>query len=268
MIRLGRTEQFVEALAADGRSYSAEIYELALRHLSRHSIGDATAFASLAERVAEASRNAALDDDDFADAPDEFLDPLVSEIRSADFFRWQTLKRGDSSLRSCANQLNCHAAKSLIDQPSCGIWYAFMPKSPPAALTRHTLAAQRRKLSIHSCAAHCRRPSTGNSTEQAHRRVDSRQKVGSNNTKVKPGTHEKKKKENHKSDLWPKRRPTRRAMSVPLIVVAAINLHALLVNAQDTFQVQCGFQVSFVAVEHVCVLHARRGRLSLLSSSL
>lgn len=86
MIRLGRTEQFVEALAADGRSYSAEIYELALRHLSRHSIGDATAFASLAERVAEASRNAALDDDDFADAPDEFLDPLVSEIRSADFF--------------------------------------------------------------------------------------------------------------------------------------------------------------------------------------
>ena len=81
-LNLGSEEKFCEAVCRDDRSYSSEFFTLArevLEQISR----DYTVvqeFVKLGEKIDGISSKQRLEDSNFDDAPDEFLDPIMSHL--------------------------------------------------------------------------------------------------------------------------------------------------------------------------------------------
>ena len=83
-LNLGSEDKFCEAVSRDDRSYSSEFFPLAkevLEQISRdYSVVEA--FVKLGEKIETISSKQRLEDSNFDDAPDEFLDPIMSHLMS------------------------------------------------------------------------------------------------------------------------------------------------------------------------------------------
>ncbi|KAH6907999.1 ubiquitin conjugation factor E4 [Coprinopsis sp. MPI-PUGE-AT-0042] len=81
-LNLSDQEEFVKAVAADGRSYSKELFERAANLAVRRSVKSTTeidAFRALIAKIEDAK--AALEaEEDLGEVPDEFLDPLMFTV--------------------------------------------------------------------------------------------------------------------------------------------------------------------------------------------
>ncbi|GBP06467.1 Ubiquitin conjugation factor E4 A [Eumeta japonica] len=80
-VELGNNERFCAAVSDDGRSYSPQLFTLAEAVLVR--IGGGALIGSLQEvaaRVARLAEERQRDEEIFANAPDEFLDPIMSTL--------------------------------------------------------------------------------------------------------------------------------------------------------------------------------------------
>lgn len=74
-------EEFAAALARDERSFEKHFFEEAATRIEKTGIRSAVStekFRELMQRAAEIYTQNQKNDDDYADAPDEFKDPLVS----------------------------------------------------------------------------------------------------------------------------------------------------------------------------------------------
>lgn len=74
-------EEFAAALARDERSFEKHFFEEAAAKIEKNSIRSAVSiekFRELMQRAAEIYALNQKNDDDYADAPDEFKDPLVT----------------------------------------------------------------------------------------------------------------------------------------------------------------------------------------------
>ncbi|XP_012529354.2 ubiquitin conjugation factor E4 A [Monomorium pharaonis] len=80
-INLSKSESFTLAVSQDGRSYSPELFKLADNVLVRIGgvgiLGDLDQFAKSVEKAANQKRQ---EDEILTDAPDEFLDPIMSTV--------------------------------------------------------------------------------------------------------------------------------------------------------------------------------------------
>lgn len=80
---LAEKENFVNAIADDGRSYKPKNFEEALKIMSRFarkSPEEVRAWNELAQKVAEAKAAIEQEEEDLGEAPDEFMDPLVFDL--------------------------------------------------------------------------------------------------------------------------------------------------------------------------------------------
>lgn len=80
-LNLGKAQSFVDAVAADGRSYKAEIFDRASFIMTSRSLkakDELEAWDNLKARVAKAKEVLDQAELDFGDVPDEFEDPLVA----------------------------------------------------------------------------------------------------------------------------------------------------------------------------------------------
>lgn len=81
-LNLGSNDEFCKAVCRDGRSYSDDLFPLASKVLTNikrpHEI--VSKFDELGEKIKEKSRIQSLEDVNYDDAPDEFLDPIMSHL--------------------------------------------------------------------------------------------------------------------------------------------------------------------------------------------
>jgi ubiquitin conjugation factor E4 B len=109
LVLFGRSTRFVEELADDGRSYTPELYQQAIHVLQKHAVGDASALSDLAARVEAAAQTSHFSEADLADAPDEFLDAIMS-----------TLMRDPVRLPTCENVVDrATITRHLLNNPHC-----------------------------------------------------------------------------------------------------------------------------------------------------
>jgi ubiquitin conjugation factor E4 B len=81
-------DEFAAALARDERSFEKQFFEEAASRIEKNKIRSAVEvekFRSLLQRAAEYYTMNQKNDDDYADAPDEFIDPLVSFKKLSSF---------------------------------------------------------------------------------------------------------------------------------------------------------------------------------------
>ncbi|XP_063973591.1 ubiquitin conjugation factor E4 A [Diachasmimorpha longicaudata] len=80
-INLGENANFTLAVSQDGRSYRPDLFELADNVLVRiGAVGILSDLANFSKRVAEAAHIKREEDEILTDAPDEFLDPIMSTL--------------------------------------------------------------------------------------------------------------------------------------------------------------------------------------------
>ncbi|POS83583.1 hypothetical protein EPUL_003555, partial [Erysiphe pulchra] len=82
-MNLGVSEEFVHAVAQDGRSYKPANFEAALRILTRYNLkspDEITAWDNLRLRFVRAKEEDDQEEDDLGEIPDEFLDPLLANL--------------------------------------------------------------------------------------------------------------------------------------------------------------------------------------------
>ncbi|ESK87147.1 ubiquitin fusion degradation protein [Moniliophthora roreri MCA 2997] len=81
-LNLSSEEEFVRAVASDGRSYSREIFERAEGIAKRAGLKTETELAKLREFVekVEVTKSTIEEEEDLGEVPDEFLDPLMATI--------------------------------------------------------------------------------------------------------------------------------------------------------------------------------------------
>ncbi|KLU81655.1 ubiquitin conjugation factor E4 [Magnaporthiopsis poae ATCC 64411] len=82
-LNLGKKPAFIEAVAADGRSYKPETFDAAARIMQSRALADhakVTAWARLAAKVVAAKKLAEQAEQDFGEIPAEFEDPLMSDL--------------------------------------------------------------------------------------------------------------------------------------------------------------------------------------------
>lgn len=82
-LNLGGSQNFVDAVARDGRSYKPANFDSATRILTRFSLKsgeDIAKWEQLKEQFKTAKENEDQDDEDLADAPEEFMDPLMATL--------------------------------------------------------------------------------------------------------------------------------------------------------------------------------------------
>ena len=79
-LNLGTEESFCKAICRDGRSYSAELFHDAktVLEMIERDINVIESFTTFAERLEDLSRLQQLEELNFDDAPDEYLDPIMS----------------------------------------------------------------------------------------------------------------------------------------------------------------------------------------------
>ncbi|KAI1000314.1 Ubiquitin conjugation factor [Podosphaera aphanis] len=82
-LNLGVSDEFVRAVAQDGRSYKPANFDAASRILTRYNLKsheDILAWDKLKARFAQAKEEGDQDEEDLGDIPDEFLDPLLASL--------------------------------------------------------------------------------------------------------------------------------------------------------------------------------------------
>lgn len=82
-LNLGVSEEFVHAVAQDGRSYKPANFEAALRILTRYNLkssDEIVAWDNLRQRFVRAKEEDDQEEDDLGEIPDEFLDPLLANL--------------------------------------------------------------------------------------------------------------------------------------------------------------------------------------------
>lgn len=83
-LNLGSEDSFCQAISRDGRSYSEELFPLAQEVLNL--VGKdpfyMNRFAQLGAKINEFRRQYELEEMNFDDAPDEYLDPIMSNLMS------------------------------------------------------------------------------------------------------------------------------------------------------------------------------------------
>eukprot|EP00164_Ancoracysta_twista_P001271 GFYU01001669.1.p1 GENE.GFYU01001669.1~~GFYU01001669.1.p1 ORF type:complete len:1071 (-),score=326.59 GFYU01001669.1:216-3428(-) len=82
-LHFAHSEEFQQAVARDGRSYSKQVYDKAGRILQREQLVSSTdlnRFAKLCQDVEAQVAQAELDEEALGDIPDEFLDPLLQTL--------------------------------------------------------------------------------------------------------------------------------------------------------------------------------------------
>lgn len=109
LVLFGRSSRFVEELGDDGRSYTPELYQNAIHVLQRQSVGDPVALGELAARVEAAAQQSHFSEADLADAPDEFMDAIMS-----------TLMRDPVRLPTCEHVVDrATITRHLLNDPHC-----------------------------------------------------------------------------------------------------------------------------------------------------
>lgn len=82
-LNLSTREEFIEAIAADGRSYSRATFDKSraiAANKGLHAPADIDALLVLANKVDECVAQAQADDDDLGEIPDEYLDPVMASL--------------------------------------------------------------------------------------------------------------------------------------------------------------------------------------------
>ena len=81
-LNLSSTDNFCRAVCRDGRSYSAELFQQAKEVLAliNRDFTIIENFTKLGERIEELYRLQQLEELNFDDAPDEYLDPIMSNL--------------------------------------------------------------------------------------------------------------------------------------------------------------------------------------------
>lgn len=82
-LNLSVSENFIEAVARDGRSYKPDNFDSATRILRRHALKsaeDVARWENLKLRFKAAKEAEDQDEEDLGDAPDEYLDPLMASL--------------------------------------------------------------------------------------------------------------------------------------------------------------------------------------------
>jgi ubiquitin conjugation factor E4 A len=81
-LNLGSEENFRRAVSSDGRSYSSDLFPLAREILeqSNRDFEMIDRFVKLGEKIEAISRQQQIDDSAYDDAPDEYLDPIMSHL--------------------------------------------------------------------------------------------------------------------------------------------------------------------------------------------
>ncbi|BFZ57128.1 Ubiquitin conjugation factor E4 [Savitreella phatthalungensis] len=83
LLNMSDQARFVDAVARDGRSYRRELYDRVVSILGRFGMRSSTELERLqrfADRVDIRKREIELEDEDLGDIPEEFLDPLTSDL--------------------------------------------------------------------------------------------------------------------------------------------------------------------------------------------
>ena len=82
-LNLGVSQNFIEAVARDGRSYKPEIFNSASRIITKHnlkSVEEVAAWEALKNKFKAVKESDDQDEEDFGDIPDEFLDQIMFSL--------------------------------------------------------------------------------------------------------------------------------------------------------------------------------------------